>query len=111
MAEMASLATNTVTLLFTDIEGSTRLWEEQTEAMHRDLAHHDALLRSAIERHHGSVFKTVGDAFYAAFPDPQPAVEAALEAQRGLRRELPHVRVRMAVHTGRAEARDGDFVG
>src|SRR5438128_2512475 len=111
MNEIASRATGTVTFLFTDIEGSTRLWEEQTEAMHRDLAHHDALLRAAIERHHGHVFKTVGDAFYAAFRTPEGAVEAALEAQRGLRRELHHVRVRMAVHTGRAEARDGDYFG
>src|SRR5438128_2219438 len=111
MNEIASRATGTVTFLFTDIEGSTRLWEEQTEAMHRDLAHHDALLRAAIERHSGHVFKTVGDAFYAAFPSPRDAVEAALEAQRGLLRELPHVRVRMAVHTGRAEARDGDYFG
>src|SRR3989442_6679166 len=79
--------------------------------MNRDLAHHDALLRAAIERHSGRVFKTVGDAFYAAFPSPQEAVEAALEAQRALRRELPHVRVRMAVHTGRAEERDGDYFG
>ena len=48
MIPTASLSTGTVTFLFTDIEGSTRLWEEQTEAMHRDLAHHDALLRTAI---------------------------------------------------------------
>src|SRR5947208_12466977 len=111
MSDTASRSTGTVTFLFTDIEGSTRLWEEQTEAMHRDLAHHDALLRTAIERHSGHVFKTVGDAFYAAFTEPQESVEAALEAQRGLRRELSHVRVRMAVHTGRAEARDGDYFG
>ena len=64
---MADLPTGTVTFLFTDIEGSTRLWEEQPEAMRLDLAHHDALLRAAIERHHGHVFTTVGDAFYAAF--------------------------------------------
>src|SRR5947207_274527 len=108
---MADLATGTVTFLFTDIEGSTRLWEEQTEAMHRDLAHHDALLRAAIERHQGHVFKTVGDAFYAAFPEPHGAVEAALQAQRGLCRELPHVHVRMAVHIGAAQERDGDYFG
>src|ERR671937_327058 len=98
MSETIAGHTGTVTFLFTDIEGSTRLWEQQTQAMHRDLARHDALLRAAIEQHLGHIFKTVGDAFYAAFAQPHDAVEAALEAQRALRRELPHVRVRMAVH-------------
>jgi class 3 adenylate cyclase len=61
MSETSTLSTGTVTFLFTDIEGSTRLWEQQTEAMHHDLARHDALLRAAIEDHDGHVFKTVGD--------------------------------------------------
>ena len=64
---MPDLPTGTVTFLFTDIEGSTRLWEHQPEAMCGALARHDTLLREVIEAHGGSVFKTVGDAFYAAF--------------------------------------------
>ena len=64
---MADLPTGTVTLLFTDVEGSTRLWEAHPAAMQAALARHDALVRHCIEDHDGHVFKTVGDAFCAAF--------------------------------------------
>lgn len=100
-----------ITFLFTDIDGSTRLWETRMDQMRADLACHDALLRRAIEQHGGEVSKTIGDAFCAAFADPRQAVEAAVAAQRALHKELPQIRVRMAIHTGAAEARDGDYFG
>ena len=65
-----SLPSETFAFLFTDIEGSTRLWEKHPEAMHLALARHDALLRHAIEDHDGIAFKTIGDAFCAAFSNP-----------------------------------------
>ena len=77
---MASPPTGTVTFLFTDIEGSTRLWEHNAPAMQAALARHDELLRWAIEVHDGCVFKTVGDAFCCAFPTALDALEAALES-------------------------------
>ena len=76
--------TGTVTFLFTDIEGSTKLWESHPEVMQIDLVRHDEILRGTIETHGGYVFKTVGDAFCAAFPTTPKALQAALEAQRGL---------------------------
>src|SRR5215217_9239151 len=97
----------TVTLLFTDIEGSTKRWEHLPAAMSTALLTHDLLLRAAIEEHGGFVFKTVGDAFCAAFADPADALAAAVEAQRSLAAErwgeVGHVRVRMALHTGEPE--------
>jgi class 3 adenylate cyclase len=100
-----------VTFLFTDIEGSTRLWEEQPNAMREVLACHDALLHTAIESNKGHVFKTVGDAFFAAFACASNAVQGALDAQSTLRKQIPEVRVRMALHTGEAEVRAGDYFG
>jgi predicted ATPase/class 3 adenylate cyclase/Tfp pilus assembly protein PilF len=103
------------TFLFTDIEGSTRLWERQPRAMAAALAQHDALLRAAIQAADGAVFKTAGDAFYAVFPSPAAAIAAAIAAQRALTDAGPEMaallRVRMAIHAGEAEARDGDFFG
>jgi predicted ATPase/class 3 adenylate cyclase len=104
-----------VTFLFTDIEGSTRLWEHQPARMREALGRHDALMRNAIERSGGTVFKTVGDAFCAVFDRPVAALEAAIAAQRALSREpwpAPvAIKVRMALHTEAAEARDGDYFG
>ena len=113
---MVDLPTGTVTFLFTDIEGSTSRWEQHRAAMQAALARHDALLREAIDAHGGVVFKTVGDAFYATFPAAPAALEAALAAQRALQSEgwdatLGQVPVRMALHTGTAEVRDGDYFG
>ena len=73
------------TFLFTDIEGSTSLWEEYPEAMRSALARHDLLMRRAIESNGGRIFKTVGDAFYAVFTQASGALSAALESQRGSR--------------------------
>src|SRR5947208_465646 len=112
---MPELPTGIVTFLFTDIEGSTRLWEQQPEAMRAALAGHDALLRAAIEAHGGQIFKTVGDQFCAAFAAAPDALAAALEAQRALAAEtfaaVGPLRVRMALHTGAAEERGGDYFG
>jgi len=106
------LPTTTITFLFTDIEGSTERWEHHREAMAAALARHDACLRPAIESHGGTVFKTIGDAFQAAFPDPIAALLAAAESQRALAAEdwsacgpgFPAMRVRMALHAGPAAA-------
>ena len=81
---MASPPTGTLTFLFTDIEGSTKLWEHNAPAMQAALARHDELLRWSIEERGGYVFKTVGDAFCAAFLTATDALEAALESQRRL---------------------------
>ncbi len=117
---MADLPTGTITFLFTDIEGSTRLWEEHPERMRLALGRHDALLRAAVETHHGEIFKTMGDAVFAAFATPSDALKAALEAQQALRSlppsatetsAAPLLKVRAALHTGRAEHRAGDYFG
>jgi predicted ATPase/class 3 adenylate cyclase len=101
------------TFLFTDIEGSTALWERDPAAMRDALARHDEILRRVIEAHRGRVFKTMGDAFCAAFGSAPDAVQAALAIQRGLLTEgaaqLP--RVRLALHAGEAEERNGDYFG
>jgi class 3 adenylate cyclase len=107
--------TGTVTFLFTDIEGSTRMWERSPQAMQAALARHDEILRRAVEERDGYVFKTVGDAFCCAFPTAPDALEAALDAQRLLFEERwgesDPLRVRMALHMGAAEQRDGDYFG
>ncbi len=105
----------TVTFLFTDIEGSTKLWEAQPAAMQAALARHDALLREAIENANGYVFKTVGDAFCAVFTTASEALDAVLAAQLALvseswPEETP-IKVRMALHTGAVESRDNDYFG
>ena len=111
---MADLPTGTVTFLFTDIEGSTRLWAEGREAMHGALEVHDDILQTAIEDNGGFVFATGGDAFSAAFQTTQDALAAAVEAQLILaaedRTEIP-LRVRMGIHTGEAEERDDNYFG
>jgi len=116
-----SLPSGTVTFLFTDIEGSTKLWEQHPEAMRVALQQHDMLMRQAITRHHGHVFKTLGDAFCVVFQAAGSAVLAAMEAQTALQEqhvgirlsndELLPLRVRMAVHTGHTEERDNDYFG
>ena len=105
--------TGTVTFLFTDIEGSTQLWEHHPEAMKAALAEHDRILRASIEARGGYVFKTVGDAFCAAFSTAPDALEACLAAQKELVKPLHglDIRVRMGFHTGAAEERDGDYFG
>ena len=110
------LPSGTVTFLFTDIEGSTRAWEQHPGAMAAALSDHDRLLRDVFERHGGYVFKTVGDAFCCAFERAPDALAAAVEAMRALHAhrwpdEIGEVRVRMALHCGDAIAHDGDYFG
>ena len=104
-----------MTFLFTDLEGSTRLWEEHPEEMRAALARHDAILRERSSMHDGHVVKTTGDGLHAAFALAQDALVAALDAQRALVAEdwtLPEpLRVRMGLHTGEAELREGDYFG
>jgi class 3 adenylate cyclase len=85
---MSSPPTGTVTFLFTDIEGSTKMWERHAQAMSEALAHHDEILQKAIENHGGYVFKTVGDAFCAAFPTATDALEGD-PGRRGMGRDRP----------------------
>jgi class 3 adenylate cyclase len=112
---LITLPSGTVTFLFTDVEGSTRRWEHLPEDMATALARHDRLLRESIAAHGGTVFKTVGDAFCAAFDTAPDAVATAIEAQRALGHEswdeVGQIRVRMAVHVGAAEERDADYFG
>src|SRR5438105_11271246 len=119
--------TGTVTFLFTDIEGSTALWEEHPDAMHAALARHDRLLRHAIESSDGCIVKSTGDGVYAAFTAAADALAACLVAQRSLQLPEPgasspatsptesrlpiSLSVRMGLHTGAAELRDGDYFG
>jgi predicted ATPase/class 3 adenylate cyclase len=105
----------TVTFLFTDIEGSTRLWADAPDAMRSALARHDEIVRSALGAHGGYVFSTGGDGFAAAFARAGDALAAAVEAQSRLSTEpwpeTAVLRVRMGLHTGEAEERGGDYFG
>src|SRR5215218_10081524 len=113
---MVAPPSGTVTFLFTDIEGSSRLWEECPETMSTALGRHDEAMHGAIAANGGHVFKTVGDAFCAAFPTALGALQAALAAQRIFlsetwREEAGFLRVRMVLHTGSTIERDGDYFG
>jgi class 3 adenylate cyclase len=105
----------TVTFLFTDIESSTRLWQEDEPSMRKAVARHDQLLRAVIADHGGVVFSTMGDGLAAAFQSASTAVTCAAEAQRRLDEEswdtARPLRVRMGLHSGEAELRDGDYFG
>ena len=104
-----------LTFLFTDVESSTRLWEENPRVMRLALEQHDAILRSAIANSHGEIVKTTGDGLMAVFTAPDDAVAAAVAAQRDLTSQAwPDrnvIRVRMGIHTGEVEARGGDYFG
>ncbi len=126
---MGTLPTGTVTFLFTDIEGSTRLWQEQPEAMAVSHTRHDAILREAIESNHGYVFQIVGDSFSAAFHNTVDGLNAVLKAQRnlgGMQNDEGRIqnspfnnlhpalalKVRMGLHTGAAEVTaEGKYEG
>jgi predicted ATPase/class 3 adenylate cyclase len=109
------LPSGTVTFVFTDIEGSTRLWEQFPDEMRRSVARHDELLRKAIREYGGAVFSTAGDGLGAAFGRAGEAVSAAIEVQRLLAAESwpepTAIRVRVGLHTGEADERDGDYFG
>jgi predicted ATPase/class 3 adenylate cyclase len=103
------------TLLFTDIEGSTLLWEREADNMSRALAQHDALSRAAVERNRGIVVKMTGDGMYAAFDDAADALSAALTLQQSLDDPVATsgitFRVRFGLHLGVVERRDDDLFG
>jgi class 3 adenylate cyclase len=110
-----NVPSGTVTFLFCDVEGSTRLWEAHGEEMRSALAVHDGIVREAFESAGGLVFATGGDGFGAAFSRAGEAVAAALAAQRGLAAqdwpEAMSLRVRIGLHTGEAEERERDYFG
>src|SRR5437868_715032 len=117
MGSATLLPTGTVTFLFTDIEGSTKLWEQHPEAMRAALLRHDALLTQGIRQHGGVVVKSrgEGDSLFAVFTGARDAMLAACALQQALVAEpwpeAARLRVRMALHTGEADARDGDYYG
>ena len=111
------LPDGTVTFLLTDVEGSTALWEQAPEAMRAALAHHDALFEAAVAEHGGVHIRPrgEGDSRFAVFPSAPDALAAALAIQRAFGAEdwsTPRpIRVRIGIHTGEAELRDGDYYG
>jgi predicted ATPase/class 3 adenylate cyclase len=112
---MSQLPTGTVTFLFTDIQGSTRLLSEAADAYRTLLEDHRRLIREAVERHGGVIFGTEGDAVFAAFDRAVAALAAAADAERALHEhQWPanrQVRVRAGVHSGEVALTDGDYVG
>jgi predicted ATPase/DNA-binding SARP family transcriptional activator len=114
-ADDAESVDRPVTILFTDVENSTALWDRDPATMTAALRDHDAILYDVIERHRGRVFGRPGDGFCAVFDRAKDALAAACEAQRSLRTgppgNHPRLQVRMAVHTGEAELRDGNYFG
>jgi class 3 adenylate cyclase len=114
---MGELPTGTVTFLFTDVEGSTRLWEQHPQAMRWALARHDALIAAAVERYQGALVRPrgEGDSRFAVFARATEAIAAAAAIQQALAAapwpaEVP-LRVRLALHTGEADLREGDYYG
>ena len=103
------------TFLFTDVEGSTRLWEQEPERMRAALARHDAIARAAVESHRGVLVKTTGDGVHAAFSNPLDALGASLRLQLGLAQTAGDdgmaLKVRCGLHSGPGERRDNDFFG
>jgi predicted ATPase/class 3 adenylate cyclase len=112
-----NLPSGTVTFLFTDLEGSTKLWEKYPGEMKQALARHDEILRRAIESHGGQIIKNTGDGFHAVFDTGVGGIGAALAAQQALSSASwdeikPHnLRVRIGLHTGEAQERSGDYYG
>ena len=114
---MPELPSGTVTFLLTDVEGSTALWEEAPEAMRAALARHDALFDDAVRQHGGVHIRPrgEGDSRFAVFSSAPDAVAAGVAIQRAFAAEdwaTPRpIKVRIGVHTGEAELRDGDYYG
>jgi predicted ATPase/class 3 adenylate cyclase len=112
---VAELPSGTVTFLFTDLEVSTRLWDQEPDAMSAALARHDAILQGAVAAHGGQVVKGRGDGFHAVFAVADGAIGAAIDAQVAIGAESWEVseplRVRIGIHSGAAELRDGDYFG
>lgn len=103
------------TLFFSDIEGSTRLWEEHSAEMARALARHDEIVTNAVEGARGEVLKNTGDGMIAVFPDADSGMAAAIDVQTALTAErwasIEPIRVRIGLHSGETERRDGDHFG
>jgi class 3 adenylate cyclase len=112
---VGDLAAGALTFLFTDLEGSTRLWEELPDVMAGALARHDALLADVIAAAGGTVFKRTGDGLHAVFADPAAALRAAVDLQRAVATEpwgdVGPLRIRIALHSGAAQLRAGDYFG
>ncbi len=108
-------APGVVAFLFTDIEGSSQLWEHEPERMREALARHDAIVREAVAAHRGQVVKMLGDGAHAAFEDPLDAINAAIKMQHGLADPAATggiaLKVRCGLHAGVGERRDNDFFG
>src|ERR687886_2157470 len=117
MPRMADLPTGTVTFLFTDIEGSTALWEHDPDAARVALVRHDALVEQFVAAHQGQLVRPrgEGDSRFAVFARATDAVAAAAGLQQALHAEPwptpTALRVRMALHTGEADLRAGDYYG
>jgi predicted ATPase/class 3 adenylate cyclase len=115
VAPSRPLPTGTVTFVMTDIEGSSSRWDRDRASMELAVRRHDTLMREAIASHQGHVFKTIGDAFCAAFTRPDDAVAAMFDVQRALGAEdfsaVGGLRVRVAIHTGTADEREADYFG
>ena len=111
----SELPTGMLTYLFTDLECSTQLWEQHPDAMKPALARHDTILHNAVEGHRGMVVKTTGDGLHAVFVSASDGICAALSAQEAIKAEnwagTEPLRVRMALHTGEAQLRAGDYYG
>ena len=107
--------TRVVAFVFTDIEGSSRLWEQEPERMQLALTRHDAIVRAAVEQNRGTVIKMVGDGIHAAFEDPFDALLATLAMQQALVDPAATngiaFHIRCGVHAGAVERRDNDFFG
>lgn len=126
-SEDRSFPSGTVTFLFTDIEGSTTLWDRHPERMKAALAGHDSILKGAVDAHGGRIIKNTGDGVHAVFQKAIDAVDAAVKAQKLLQSQIldnngaippsgyaaadMQLKVRMGLHTGEAELRDGDYFG
>ena len=112
---MGELPSGTVTFLFTDLEGSTRLWEQHPDAMQAALARHDVILREAVDAHDGYVVKTTGDGIHAVFATAHDAVDAAVDGAACAGSEsfgdVGLLRMRIGVHTCEADYREGDYYG
>jgi predicted ATPase/class 3 adenylate cyclase len=115
MPESTDQVTHILTFLYTDIEGSTRLWEQFPDTAEALVARQEGILRGAVESQRGWVFRTVGDGLCAAFANASQALQAALQAQLALQAEAwgeaGPLRVRMALHTGEAEKHGSDYSG
>jgi len=113
-SDTPSLPSGTVTFLFTDIEGSTRLWQEFPDDMPSALKQHHSTLQTAIDKNNGYVFQIVGDAFCAAFESASQALAACLEIQYSLRDAIwdntGHILVRTVLHTGPVELKAGEHI-